>query len=1160
MTYNPQTFTSRLIASCKVHHIPEHVEVHEVLTDVTGPPTFTTEDRRAKTSAQDLADRWLISKKQAELTLKHTTQKHLRSALLPLARRYKADRIFQRPQLQGEWFTDTVFGPVKSKDGNTCGQIFANDKYFATFFPMSNKTQCGDALRVFCREFGVPATLRYDGSKEQTGKNTEFQKTIRRNDIRTHQSEPDLHNQSPAEGVVREVKRKWFRTMFKKRVPRKYWDYGFRWCCNVMQRTYLRSHRIDGGVPLQFVTGDTIDISDHIEFGFYNRVWYRDNAGLDGGPKPGRWLGVSENVGSIMSSWILQKNGEIVSRSTVWNPTNLELQTDDVRKTFQEFDEELARRIKDDDFPVDGDKPDPEKWASYLNEDPDFRDEFFRLYQDDDLLDEDAATNEDPSPGIADNQFVNMEVALPRDTEGPAFARVKRRKTDRDGNPIGIAHKNPIMDTRVFEVEFADGYTAAMTANAISENLFAQVDQEGHRLLLMDEIVDHRKSKAAVSKEDGWQTTSGGQRRRKTTTKGWEFLIRWKDGNITWTPLKDIKESYMVETAEYAVQRRIHDEPAFAWWVPTVLKKRKAILSKVKSKYWETTHKYGIEVPRSVKQAKEIDQKNGNTLWWDAIVDEMATVRIAFMVCEDGKIPPGYQKINCHLIFDVKLGENYRRKARFVAGGHMTETPSSITYSSVVSRDSVRICLLIAALNGLDVLAADIKGAYLTAPCREKVVTIAGEEFGTELKGKVLKITRAIYGLKSSGASFRSFLAEHLHSMDYRPSLADPDVWMRPAIKPDSKQEYWEYVLTYVDDILAISSNPLATMKQIQSKFKLKNDKIAHPTDYLGAVLGKMKSNETGAEFWTQSSDKYVAASIKNVETKLKSLGRNSLVSSRRDCRSPMPSGYRPELDTTAELKIDGHRYYQELIGVLRWAVELGRIDILLEVSMLSSYLACPREGHLEAVFHIFGYLKRKSKRKIGFDPDHPAIDQRTFKKYDWEDFYKGAKEALPHNAPPAKGKPVSTHCFVDASLAGNTVSRRSQMGILLFVNRAPVVWFSKRTNTVETSTFGAEIVAMRNAVEMIISLRYKLRMFGVPIEGPTNMYCDNEAVVKNCSTPESTLNKKHHSISYHFNREAVAAGIIRIAWEQTATNLADGFTKLMTHAQREDIFDRIMY
>ena len=125
----------------------------------------------------------------------------------------------------------------------------------------------------------------------------------------------------------------------------------------------------------------------------------------------------------------------------------------------------------------------------------------------------------------------------------------------------------------------------------------------------MDEIVDHQKSKAAVSKEDGWQTTWGGERRRKTTTKGWDFFNQWKDGNITWTPLKDIKESYMVETTEYAGQRRIHDEPAFAWWVPVVLKKRKAILSKVKSKYcWETTHKHSIEVPRSVKQAKEIDQ------------------------------------------------------------------------------------------------------------------------------------------------------------------------------------------------------------------------------------------------------------------------------------------------------------------------------------------------------------------------------------------------------------------------------------------------------------------------------------------------------------------------------------------------------------------------
>ena len=84
--------------------------------------------------------------------------------------------------------------------------------------------------------------------------------------------------------------------------------------------------------------------------------------------------------------------------------------------------------------------------------------------------------------------------------------------------------------------------------------------------------------------------------------------------------------------------------------------------------------------------------------------------------------------------------------------------------------------------------------------------------------------------------------------------------------------------------------------------------------------------------------------------------------------------------------------------------------------------------------------------------------------------------------------------------------------------------------------------------------------MFGVEIDGPTDLFCDNEAVVKNCSNPVSTLKKKHHSIAYHRNREAVAAGTVRIAKEDSATNLADIFTKVMGAKQREPILDRIMY
>ena len=117
---------------------------------------------------------------------------------------------------------------------------------------------------------------------------------------------------------------------------------------------------------------------------------------------------------------------------------------------------------------------------------------------------------------------------------------------------------------------------------------------------------------------------------------------------------------------------------------------------------------------------------------------------------------------------------------------------------------------------------------------------------------------------------------------------------------------------------------------------------------------------------------------------------------------------------------------------------------------------------------------------------------------------------------------------------------------MLIFINRAPIVFFSKKQATVEVSTFGSEFIASRIAIEMIESLRYKLRMFGVPLNGPTNMFMDNEAVYKSASIPESTLKKKHLSIAYHRCREAVAAGTIRIAKEGTETNLADLFTKFL--------------
>jgi hypothetical protein len=134
---------------------------------------------------------------------------------------------------------------------------------------------------------------------------------------------------------------------------------------------------------------------------------------------------------------------------------------------------------------------------------------------------------------------------------------------------------------------------------------------------------------------------------------------QWKDGSTSWESLADLKESHPIETAEYAVTKGIDHKLAFNWWVPHVMKKRDRIISLVckrTTRYLKRTQKFGIEVPKTVKEALALDCKNGNTLWEDAIAKEMREVCIAFSILPDGRSAPiGYQKILCHMIFDVKM-------------------------------------------------------------------------------------------------------------------------------------------------------------------------------------------------------------------------------------------------------------------------------------------------------------------------------------------------------------------------------------------------------------------------------------------------------------------------------------------------------------------------
>jgi hypothetical protein len=463
----------------------------------------------------------------------------------------------------------------------------------------------------------------------------------------------------------------------------------------------------------------------------------------------------------------------------------------------------------------------------------------------------------------------------------------------------------------------------------------------------------------------------------------------------------------------------------------------------------------------------------------------------------------------------------------------------------------------LAALNDLDLLSCDIQNAYLAAPNKEKVWTKFTDQLGPEYNGRRAIIAKALYGLRSSGRSFRDYLAKNLRELGFVSSKADPDLWMKAAVKPNGDKIY-EYVISYVDDLIFQGLDPKGFMDALGQRFTLKPGSIKEPDTYLGVDIKKFRipnSDDPDKVRWAFESTSYVKKAIADLEKELEDADLRLLPSA----KTPLASGYRPELDLSAELGSKQLNYYQGLIGVLRWVCEIGRIDVLMPVSLMSRYLVSARQGHLEQVFHIFAYLKHHPRSTMVFDDTIPTFRGERFVRCDWSEFYPDAAEAIPDNMPTPRGKDVTMSCFVDADHAGCRETRRSHTGFLIFVNRAPILWFSKRQNTVEASTYGSELLAMRLSIEMIEGLRYKLRMMGVPLTEECSVFCDNSAVVTN-SRPESTLKKKHAAINFHRVREAIAAGTIRVAKESTQTNLADILTKLMPGPKMKELLHNILW
>ena len=223
---------------------------------------------------------------------------------------------------------------------------------------------------------------------------------------------------------------------------------------------------------------------------------------------------------------------------------------------------------------------------------------------------------------------------------------------------------------------------------------------------------------------------------------------------------------------------------------------------------------------------------------------------------------------------------------------------------------------------------------------------------------------------------------------------------------------------------------------------------------------------------------------------------------------------------------------------------------------MLSSELVLPQEGHLIELFQVFSYLKKHINTEMVFNSYEPRIDMDLFQCQEWTCLIYSTpgeelKECLPPNIPTQLGKGFTVRCCVNADRAGELLTRRLKTGYIVLLNNAPVYWLTKKMTSIETRTVGSEFMAMEQATEYLLDLRYTLMMCGIPVDEPVFVYDDNQSVLVNSSMPGSTLKKKSQSIVSHPIFRNYATDEWRTIYVNASLNVDELITKPLVEETR---------
>ena len=721
--------------------------------------------------------------------------------------------VFNIPRCSEAVATDTIFSDTPTvDDGSTMAQFF-----------------CGRDTLV-CDAYGIKSTKQFINTSLITSENGEPwipssvmeanmkspSESLHSLFIQDYQSEPYHQHQNKAENRFGLAKRYINTVMNTSGCPACCWLLCLQYICVVLN--HLASPTLQGICPVQALEGTTPDISFMLHFSFYEPVYYRiDSSEPDlnfpssSNEKKGYWVGFADNQGDRLTWRILTEDTQkIIIRSGVRSA---------LRTTTNQHLASPSGEGTTLPFPI----PYPQQSTNSLPLDP--LDESTPNFEE--FVKSHSGEDEDNPIHMANIDIPNLlgrSFLLPPEDNGERHM-AKIIDIDDHGQPLeDLKFKLKINKDQAEEImsynQLMDYIQKGTDAEEDPDSLFKFRDIVAHQGPPESTDPDHKGSK-------------------------YNDMVEWESGEVTYEPLTLISKDDPITCAVYAKKHDLLDTTGWKLlkrYAKTSKRLIRAVKqSRIRQVRASARYQHGFQVPKDYNDAIRLDKENSDTHWQDAMDLELTQIH-EYKVFKDtgktqfhnGKVvtPDGFQKIRVHFVYAVK--HDGRFKARLGADGHLTKEPVESIYSGVVSLRSLRMVVFLSQLHDLEIWGADVGNAYLEAHTDEKLHIIAGPEF-KELQGHLLIMIKALYGTCSGGARWHDRLFDILQELKFKPSKADPDVWMRP----EPGGTCYEYIAVYVDDLAIAAKDPQAFCNELKKRNNLKLKGVGPLEYHLGCTYKK---------------------------------------------------------------------------------------------------------------------------------------------------------------------------------------------------------------------------------------------------------------------------------------------------------------------------------